>query len=133
MLELPLLVLDVGDHLAHEVRLIHLRETLADTVGALIEPKRHRHCHGADHAAVAAGLAQVFEQNVAAEGITDRVQRRERSFGPQVSDGFGEVFTGTGMVAAWQQIRFPRAAAPVQRDAGPALGAQCFLHAGHVR
>jgi hypothetical protein len=37
VLELPLLVLDVGQHLAHEVRLINLGETLADAVGALVQ------------------------------------------------------------------------------------------------
>ena len=39
MLKLPLLVLDVRDHFAHEVRLIDLGKTLADPVGALIEAR----------------------------------------------------------------------------------------------
>ena len=133
MLKLPLLVLDVADHLAHEMRLIDLRKALADTVGALVEPKRYRHCHGTDYAAGAAGFAQVLEQHVAPQGVADGIQRRQWSLGAQVPNGFGEVFAGTGVIAARQQIRLTRTATPVERHTGPALSAQHFLQAGDIR
>ena len=57
------------------MRLIELREALADTVGALIEAKRHRHRHGRAHATVTATLAQMLEQDVAAQGNTRKIER----------------------------------------------------------
>lgn len=43
-----------------------------------------------------------------------------------------EVLAGAGVVTAWQQVRFARAAAPVQRDAGPALRGQGTLQTGDI-
>ncbi|MNG12625.1 hypothetical protein D3C84_962480 [compost metagenome] len=76
MLELSLFVLDVGEHLAHEMRLVDLGKPLADTIGAVVEAKRYRDCHRTGHAAVTAGFAQVLEQNIATQGIAHHVQRR---------------------------------------------------------
>ncbi|MNG00549.1 hypothetical protein D3C84_834900 [compost metagenome] len=55
------------------MRLVELGKALADTVGALIEAKRHRHRHSRAHATVTATLAQMLEQDVAAQGIADRI------------------------------------------------------------
>lgn len=74
----------------------------------------------------------MLEQHIAAQGIANRIQRRERALGLQVSDGFGQVFTGAGMVAARQQIRLAGATAPVQRNAGPPLITEDLLQAGDI-
>ena len=71
----------------------------------------------------------MLEQHVATQGVTHRVQGRQRSLGAQVRNGRREVFAGAGVVAARQQVRLAGAAPPVQRDAGPALTGEDFLQA----
>ncbi|MNE11577.1 hypothetical protein D3C80_1043420 [compost metagenome] len=121
MVETPLLVFDVRQHLAHEMRLVNPRKAHADAIGTLVQPKGHRHRHGCLQLAGRANFAKMLEQHIAAQRVTHGIQRGLRAAGAQVVDGFGKVFTGAGMVAAWQQVRFARATTPVQGDAGPTL------------
>ncbi len=130
--EQPLLVLHVGQHGLHEVRLVDPGKAQADAVGALVQAERHRHRDAAEQRAVPSGFAQVLEQHVAAQRIADRVQRRLRAPGAQVRDHLGEVVADPGMVAARQAVRLPRATAPVQRHAGPAALQQGALQTEDV-
>ena len=104
MSEQALLVLHVGHHLAHKVALINPGKAHADAVSALIQTKRHRDCHCALQLAVGAGFPQIFEQHIAAERITHRIQRGHGALGAQVAHGFRQIFTGAGVVTPGQQI-----------------------------
>ncbi len=44
-----------------------------------------------------------------------------------------QVFTGTGVIAACQQVWLARAPTPIQGGAGPALSCEGFLQPGHIR
>ena len=59
MLETLLLVLHIGDHGLHEVRLVDAGETQADAIGALVQAKRHRHRDRLAQRAADAAFAQV--------------------------------------------------------------------------
>ncbi|MNV52424.1 hypothetical protein D3C71_1445150 [compost metagenome] len=131
--EMPLLELHIGEHLAHEVRLVDLGKPLADAVGALVQAKGHRHGNRGLQLAGRAAFAQVLEQDVAAQRITHRIQRGQRALCAKVSDDLGEVFAGAGMVTARQQVRLTRATAPVHRHASPAASLQGLLQAFDIR
>ncbi|MNE47599.1 hypothetical protein D3C80_1420110 [compost metagenome] len=74
----------------------------------------------------------MLEQHIAAQRVADGIQRCLWALRTQVVDGFGEVLAGAGVVAARQQVRFARATAPVQCDAGPAAVSQGLLHTNDV-
>ena len=114
------------------MRLVDLGETLANPVGALVEAKRHRHCHRALQATLAATFTQIFEQYVASQRVAHRIQRRQRMRGAQMGHGCRQVFAGAGVITARQQIRLAGAAAPVQGDTGPALRGKGPLLAGDI-
>ncbi|MNH23840.1 hypothetical protein D3C79_837520 [compost metagenome] len=132
VMEVTLLELHIGQHLAHEMRLVDLRKPLADTVGTLVQPERHRHRDRSFQLAGRAAFAQVLEQHIATQRITHCVKRRQWALGAQVRDDFCQVLAGAGMVAARQQVRLARTTAPVHRHAGPAAALQGLLQAFDV-
>ncbi|MCY1175407.1 hypothetical protein D9M73_156430 [compost metagenome] len=104
VVEVPLLELNIRQHLAHEMRLIHLGEPLADTVGTVVQAKGYRNCSRCLQLAGDAALTQVLQQYIATQRITHCIQRRQRALGAKMADNFRQVFAGAGMVAARQQV-----------------------------
>jgi hypothetical protein len=132
-LEALLFVPHVGDHRLHEMRLVDAGEAEADAIGTLVQAERHGHRNRLAQRATGCHFAHVLEQYVAAQRVADRMQRRHGPAGLQMPDHFGEIIAGAGMIGARQQVRFARAAAPVDRDARPALRAQLLLQTEHVK
>ncbi|MNJ58064.1 hypothetical protein D3C77_536790 [compost metagenome] len=66
MLEVPLLVFQVGEHGAHEMCLINPGKTQADSVGAVVQAKGNRHRHGGLQPAVRTCFTEMFEQHITA-------------------------------------------------------------------
>jgi len=115
------------------MRLVDAGEAEADAIGALVQAEWHGHRHRLAQRATGCRFAEVLEQHVAAQRVTHRIQRRHGPAGLQMPNHFGEIVAGAGMIGAWQQVGFARAAAPVDRDAGPALCVQLLLQAEHVK
>ncbi len=133
MLEKPLLVADISQHVAHKAALIDPGKALADTVGALIQAERHRDRDRCLQRALIRAFPQIFEQHVAAQRVTGGRQRASGVAQQHMVDHLGQIIAGTRVISTGAVVGLARATAPVDCHAAPAKCGQLPLLAEDIQ